>query len=389
MGERISDDRIRICGRVKFTTKLAQGVFVSLEAIEMAMSNCPLVSEIVVHADASKSYVVALVKPQQSNATERDVLAEMREEARRAGLAPFELPRGVVLLDESIARNRSLLTNTGKVQRRKIEEHFRKQLDDKYAEIDSRAAATTANSALVNVLNMLGQDEAPDLDKLSFKALGGDSILALRVAKSLGVDAAALLSDAPLAEVLARTSEGSNDNDNAVLSTNAPSLAAVIDSLRNDIASRSISSESADKLPSKSRRTVVLSGANGFLGAHLLQELVQRTEDDRPIVALVRAKDNDAARARLSKALKALRLPELDLTNTSRVRVLAADMSVKHFGLDDDAFRALCNETQLVIHNAAPRQRSFATCSSLVNKCNWVIMSFCCYYCLLQKYQIR
>jgi thioester reductase-like protein len=66
--------------------------------------------------------------------------------------------------------------------------------------------------------------------------------------------------------------------------------------------------------------TVLLTGSTGFLGAHVAFRLV--TETDHGIVALVRAKDKEAARLRLSRVW--WDWPELIKALDSRVNIVLA-----------------------------------------------------------------
>ncbi|HBP22524.1 MAG TPA: hypothetical protein DEA08_32685, partial [Planctomycetes bacterium] len=65
LGERLPDGRVRVIGRRKNVVKLAQGEFVAPERIEGALMQCPLVEQLVVHADSLQASVVALVVPNE------------------------------------------------------------------------------------------------------------------------------------------------------------------------------------------------------------------------------------------------------------------------------------------------------------------------------------
>jgi nonribosomal peptide synthetase MxcG len=92
----------------------------------------------------------------------------------------------------------------------------------------------------------------------------------------------------------------------------------------------------------------VLTGATGFLGAHLLAELLART-DDR-VVCPVRADDASAAARRLREALVAQGLPPTGLDD--RVEAVPADLARPGLGLDPDQLADLA-ECDAIYHNAA------------------------------------
>lgn len=99
------------------------------------------------------------------------------------------------------------------------------------------------------------------------------------------------------------------------------------------------------------KRTLI-TGATGFLGrevvAHLLAE-----DPHAELVLLVRGKDDADARRRADKLLaEVLEGAKLE-DGKRRVHVVRADLERDRFGLDEQAFDRLANETSAVIHGAA------------------------------------
>ncbi|MFJ2903744.1 thioester reductase domain-containing protein [Streptomyces sp. NPDC087212] len=93
-------------------------------------------------------------------------------------------------------------------------------------------------------------------------------------------------------------------------------------------------------------RRILLTGATGFLGAHLLFDLLRRS--DAHVVCLVRAADQEAAERKLADALTGYLLPwsgEL----RRRITVLLGDIGKPHLGLDDAAWRALADDVDSVV----------------------------------------
>lgn len=88
---------------------------------------------------------------------------------------------------------------------------------------------------------------------------------------------------------------------------------------------------------------VVLTGATGFLGSHLLKQI---TDEFVHTTVIVRGKN---ARERLSKVYRTYFSVEL----TSRVEVLEGDITKRHFGLDEKTFSELAFKTDAIIHSAA------------------------------------
>lgn len=98
-----------------------------------------------------------------------------------------------------------------------------------------------------------------------------------------------------------------------------------------------------------SPRQVLLTGATGFVGAHLLDQLLRQTEAH--VVCLVRAQDEAQAMERLRAALVAQGLSPESLAQ--RVLALPADLTQPYLGVGADRFHQLAAECDVIFHNAA------------------------------------
>src|SRR5690606_27524258 len=102
----------------------------------------------------------------------------------------------------------------------------------------------------------------------------------------------------------------------------------------------------------------LLTGATGFLGRHLLRELLRA--DRRPIICLVRADDDEHARARIAHVLAETAVPGRDddhdggdppaLLASGRIRALAARLERPGLGLTDDVLATIAGEVDTVLH---------------------------------------
>ncbi|KAH8670776.1 aminoadipate reductase [Xylariales sp. PMI_506] len=99
-----------------------------------------------------------------------------------------------------------------------------------------------------------------------------------------------------------------------------------------------------------SKPTVLLTGATGFLGSYILNELINGPTNSR-VIAHVRAKDAAAGLARLETTTKAYGL--WSPAWTSRIEVVVGDISKPQLGLAKDTWDRLVNEVDVVIHNGA------------------------------------
>lgn len=93
------------------------------------------------------------------------------------------------------------------------------------------------------------------------------------------------------------------------------------------------------------RPTILLTGGTGFLGAHLVAELLART--DATLVCLARADSDDSALDRVRAALRQYGLDGGD----GRLVGWAGDLGLPRLGLDADAFAALADRVDVICHN--------------------------------------
>jgi amino acid adenylation domain-containing protein/thioester reductase-like protein len=98
----------------------------------------------------------------------------------------------------------------------------------------------------------------------------------------------------------------------------------------------------------RSPRDILLTGATGFLGAHLLSELLATT--GARVHCLVRARDDAAAMSRVRQAADRY---ELALRPADRVVPLAGDLAEPRLGLSDTAFRDLAHGVDVIYHAGA------------------------------------
>jgi thioester reductase-like protein len=104
---------------------------------------------------------------------------------------------------------------------------------------------------------------------------------------------------------------------------------------------------SPDPLPP---RRILLTGATGFLGSHMLLDLLRHS--DAHVYCLVRAADEETATARLGEALKGYALPWSSEVRR-RITVLPGDIRDPHLGLSDDLWNTLAHELDSIVGVAA------------------------------------
>jgi nonribosomal peptide synthetase MxcG len=96
-------------------------------------------------------------------------------------------------------------------------------------------------------------------------------------------------------------------------------------------------------------RRVLLTGATGFVGAHLLAELLARTE--ARVVCPVRAADATRAAERVRRAMAGWGLSTAGIED--RISAVPADITQPWLGVGEKRFRELSEECEGIYHNAA------------------------------------
>lgn len=310
---------IVILGRIDNVVKL-RGYNVSLLAIESVIKNHLPVTQCVVSASTQQglqSTLTAFIETEDDEkfAKQYDLQARgtssVLNELLSAHLPQYMLPHRYVL------KHFKLNAYSAKLDRKSV-------VDDE---------TPTIKSLWCEILGITECDESD-----SFYDLGGHSLLAISLLQRLKKQGLLELSmnafnANPSLNGLALGETG-NANDKSFLSEPAPTF-------------------SLDKLkPADGDNfgAVLLTGATGFLGTHLLYELL--TETERELFCLVRAADNQVAKARVMKQLETYQLsvPEKSL---GRLVVIAADISLPEFGLEPLTYQALAEQIAHIIHAAA------------------------------------
>src|ERR1700737_3510920 len=111
--------------------------------------------------------------------------------------------------------------------------------------------------------------------------------------------------------------------------------------------------------PSAEVRTVLLTGATGFLGRYLALEWLERMDlVDGKVICLVRAKSNEDARRRLDKTFDtgdAELLRHYRELAADHLEVIAGDKGGADLGLDPQPWQRLAHTVDLLVHPAALR----------------------------------
>lgn len=257
----------------------------------------------------------------------------------RERLPPETVPRTLTLV-EAIP-----LTPHGKLDRRALERIVREAADTGSVEPPATADEELVAAAWREVL---------DLDEVSvvtpFASYGGTSLLTHRIAALLTIRRDRTVRPADLI-----SAETVRDQARLLGVGAAPVVAVDPAQLARDADPTGLVEPPVPVPPARARR-LLLTGGTGFIGAHVLAELLARPQVE--LACLVRAADPPAGAARLTDTLRAYglvgSLPALDQgLKTGRVRVVAGDLAAPTLGLTEARFRALAGEVAAVLHSGA------------------------------------
>lgn len=96
--------------------------------------------------------------------------------------------------------------------------------------------------------------------------------------------------------------------------------------------------------------TIFLTGVTGFVGIHLLQELLDTTNAD--IYCLVRAQDQFHAMEKIERCFKQYHIPQKE-EQKARIIPVIGDLALPALGLSEEIFTKLAKQTDLIYHSGS------------------------------------
>lgn len=370
--------------------KLSQAEFVAVGPLEATyLGNSSLIEQCFVYGSSYRSYLLAVVVPdiglaraelghEPSDEELRElVLREMMEVARKAELKNFEIPRDVMIEREPFTYENGLLSSARKPLRPNIKRKYVDRLEAMYEAMDKKQQAELARLREDNGGSLaervagafkanLGLADLSVDNPGSYGDLGGDSLGAVGLSLlfeemfEIAVPVSAILHPAAsvgwLAEMIDRllSGEGVQMDD---VHPNPDRLMPADLKLHKFIDEDILAAASDAAPPAELPRTILLTGANGFLGRFLCLEWLEHAAScGGKVYCLARGKTQEEAARRLEAAFdkgdKELLTRYRELAQ-NHLEVLCGDLADTRLGLDTNTYARLAEEVDHIVHPAA------------------------------------
>jgi fatty acid CoA ligase FadD9 len=385
----IGPDELTYVDRRNNVLKLSQGEFVTVSKLEAAFGGHASVRQIFVYGNSARSYLLAVIVPTEDALASvggdvsavKPLLADaLQSIARETGLQGYETPRDFLVETSPFTLENGLLTGIRKLARPKLKDYYGPELEQLYVDLANgqadvlrslrqdganRPVLETVGKAASALLGAASADVSPDA---AFTDLGGDSLSALTFANLLheifevDVPVGVIVSPASdLASIAAyveaeRAGGSKRPTFDAVHGRDATEVHARDLTLDEFIDDATLTAAPSLPGPASEVRTVLLTGATGFLGRYLALDWLERMDlVDGKVICLVRAKSDEDARRRLDATFDSgdPKLLSHYRSLADHLEVIAGDKGEADLGLEQSTWQRLADTVDLIVDPAA------------------------------------
>lgn len=358
-------DRYKYVGRLDDTLVQTLGEKTNPVPIELAIrGNSPYVSEAIVFG-AGRPQIGCLILPSElaRGLNRAELMEKIWPVVEKAN---SEAPTHSRLLSEmieflSIGTDIPVATKMS-ILRPACYAKFKDLIDSIYQRFEQGATITKVTltlpeledfllSAIVKVMGPKSTGLTKDVDLFSF---GVDSLQATRVRntlqQSLELNGQTLGQNVVYEHPSVRKLAGFINELRSGNSSHIRSSSDIMLSLLDKYSARFASHSPSGALVTDERHVVVLTGATGSLGAHILAQLCA-SPAVRKVICLSRANSHAESLVRVRDSLKSRKLC---LSDESKVESYAANVNVSNLGLSNQEYESIRDQATIIIHNAWP-----------------------------------
>ncbi|NKI15917.1 AMP-binding protein [Spongiibacter sp. KMU-166] len=392
--ELIGPDQIKIIDRRKDVIKLSQAEYVAVGPLGTVFeSGSPLIKQIFIDGSSLRSYLLAVVVPDPEavvnalgeNYSEDQLKRLIRSEMLRVGeereLKSFEIPRDFILEYEEFSQENGLLSSVRKRLRPALKAKYgdrmeamylahEEQQNQAYEALKDPESGLSIEEKLVRLVELtLGADSADVLLDRTFNELGGDSMgavtFSLDIENIFGVKLAADSVLSPTGCIRKWTREidaalsgtGTQASFESVHGEGATELHGADLDISNFLDDETLQKAQAAEAVVDDERTVLVTGANGFLGRHVCLQWMERLATvGGKVICIVRARSDEEARARVDAGfmgVDAALEEHYHALAAKHLEVLAGDVGEFKLGLSNEVFERVSAEVDRICHIAA------------------------------------
>ncbi|WP_206505530.1 carboxylic acid reductase [Streptomyces chrestomyceticus] len=389
---RTGPDTLVYVDRRSNVLKLSQGEFVATSRLEALFIGSPFVRQVFVYGNSTRAYLLAVIVPTQDaldRAGEdtqrlRSMLREsLQRLATEAGLNAYEIPRDFLIETEPFSQQNGLLSGVRKLLRPALTKRYGERLEALYTELAERGTdelqalrqagpfQPVQETVLRAARALLGHRQGDVKPGTHFLELGGDSLSALSFSQLLKEIFHVDVPVDVLINPVNTLRQVADHIENALAGHQRPTADSVhgpgamrilasdltLDAFLDTGTIGTLAKTGRPAGPLPEARTVLLTGANGYLGRFLCLEWLERVaERGGTLVCVVRGSTDETARARLDAAFDS---GDPDLLQHYRdlaaehLEVVAGDIGEADLGLGKETWQRLAATVDLIVHPAA------------------------------------
>lgn len=358
MALRREDGNLEFYGRKDDQVKI-RGYRIELAEIEYNIAKLPYITQCAVKVQRKENGLPALIAFIQL-ATDEDqakVLQNIKAKLQQV-MPAYMLPDKIFIVDQMP------LNHAGKIDKKLLE------IPDNQTKINSLPKWKEDNLAQIvthiwkDLLSLEDVNEEED-----FFELGGHSLLLAQLHMLLPEPVRNLIS-LPELYIYTTISAFVNEVENRMVKTEISQKAKAEMMINELIKDSELHIDfSIDESPNpdilKNPKSIFLTGTTGFVGSHLLEELLQQTSAN--IYCLVRASSSEEGLVRIKGTFEKFKL-SWSSDYDSRVIAMIGDLSLPHFGMENENYNFITNHIEVIYHSGS--SVSYVQPYSLIKKSN-------------------